>query len=52
LIKTSKGLPAEIRERMFSDTKLSDSDNEAISKMAADILVPFQEKPESNQSEQ
>lgn len=52
LIKTSKDLPVEIQKRIFSDTKLSDSDNDAISKMAKDILVPFQEKPEPDQNKQ
>jgi len=52
LIHISKDLPAEIQKRMFSDTKLSDSDNDSISKMANDILVPFQEKPEPDQNKQ
>jgi len=52
LINISKDLPAEIQKRMFSDTKLSDSDNDSISKMTNDILVPFQEKPEPDQNKQ
>ncbi|HZK68675.1 MAG TPA: F0F1 ATP synthase subunit alpha, partial [Paludibacter sp.] len=52
LIKASKDLPAEIRKRMFSDTKLSDSDKDVVSKMAADILVPFQENTEPDKNKQ
>lgn len=52
LIKISKDLLAEIQKRILSGTKLSDSDKDAISKMAKDILVPFQENTEPDKDKQ
>ena len=46
LQKMNTELPAEILKRLFSDKELSDSDREAILKIAGDALAPFQDKPE------
>jgi F-type H+-transporting ATPase subunit alpha len=50
LIKICKDLPAKILKQIFSGTALKDSDNKTILKIANDILAPFQEKTEPNQS--
>ena len=47
LLKGSAELPDEISKRLLSEKKLSDLDREAILKIAADILSPFQDKKEN-----
>ena len=50
LRKKSVELPADIVKRVFSDKELNDSDREAILKIAENTLLPFQEKPKTDQN--
>ncbi|HEY8688249.1 MAG TPA: alternate F1F0 ATPase, F1 subunit alpha [Chitinophagaceae bacterium] len=45
LLQSSTSMPGEISKNLFSDKPLSDEDKEAILKIAADALLPFQDKP-------
>lgn len=51
LRKMNAELPADIVKHLFSDKELNDSDREAILKIAENTLVPFQEKPETEQND-
>jgi F-type H+-transporting ATPase subunit alpha len=51
LRKMNAELPADIVKRLFSDNELNESDREAILKIAENTLVPFQEKPETEQND-
>lgn len=46
LLESSKDLPEEILDRLFSDKKLSDDDRQSILEIADEKLSSFQEKPE------
>jgi F-type H+-transporting ATPase subunit alpha len=46
LQKASEELDPEVIERLFSKDKLSDTDQEAILKLAQDTLAPYQETPD------
>ncbi len=50
LLTNFNNFPDEIIERLFSDIKLSDDDSNAILKIAATLLTPFQEKPKADQN--
>jgi F-type H+-transporting ATPase subunit alpha len=50
LLSNSSEFPAEILKGLFSDKELSDTDKENISKIAAKILAPFQDKPAPGQN--
>ena len=50
LLKSCAELPGEIVKGLLSDKALSDSDIEAILKIAGNALAPFQDKPEPNQN--
>ena len=52
LLKDCKKLPAEILKVMLLDKNLSDKDHETIIKIARSALAPYQEKSESNETEQ
>jgi F-type H+-transporting ATPase subunit alpha len=43
-------IPTEIVKRLFSDKELSNPDREAILKIAGNMLVPFQDKPEPDEN--
>jgi F-type H+-transporting ATPase subunit alpha len=46
LLESSKDLPEEILDRLFSGKKLSDDDRQSILEIAGEKLSSFQEKPE------
>lgn len=47
LVKAVDGIPAEVRNRLDSDDKLSDEDRKTINDIARQSLASFQPKPES-----
>ncbi len=49
LQKACRDFDPEIIKRLFSTEKLSDSDQEAILKMAKETLAPFQEQPDTTE---
>lgn len=50
LMKSSKELPEELLNRLFSDKKLSEQDRKIILEIADKNLLSFREKPSSNQN--
>jgi len=48
LLQTCTTLDAEMQKRLLSDKKLSDEDKVAILKLAADTLLPFQDKQQED----
>jgi len=48
LLKGTTTIPSEILKRLLTEKDFSSADNEAISKLTADILVQFQEKPKTD----
>lgn len=50
LRKIGAELPLDMVKRLFSDKELSDSDREAILKLAKNAVAPFQEKKETDQN--
>jgi F-type H+-transporting ATPase subunit alpha len=51
LRKKSAELPTDLVKRLFSSEEVNDSDREAILKIAEKALLPFQDKPETEQNE-
>jgi F-type H+-transporting ATPase subunit alpha len=49
LLKKMEVFPDEIIKRLFSNAKLSEEDSEVILKIAATILIPFQDKAKTDQ---
>ncbi|WP_301921399.1 alternate F1F0 ATPase, F1 subunit alpha [Ferruginibacter sp.] len=49
LLKNFSNFPDEIIKRLSSNAKLSDDDSKAILKVATTILIPFQDKPKTDQ---
>ena len=49
LLKNFSNFPDEIIKRLSSNVKLSDDDSKAILKVATTILIPFQDKPKTDQ---
>ncbi len=47
LLQTSTTLAADLQQRLLSDQQLSDEDRAGILKLAADTLLPFQDKKET-----
>ena len=50
LAENSKEVPPEVLKRLLSDKPLSDPDREAILKVAGNILAPFKDKPDPDQT--
>jgi F-type H+-transporting ATPase subunit alpha len=51
VLKDMGQFPAEVLKRLFADKPLSDTDHDIILKIAGEILVPFNEKPEPDKPE-
>ena len=49
LLKNFSNFPDEIIKRLSSNAKLSDDDSKAILKVATTLLIPFQDKPKTDQ---
>ena len=49
LLKNFSNFPDEIIKRLSSNAKLSDDDSKAILKIATTLLIPFQDKPKTDQ---
>ncbi|MEO7044493.1 MAG: hypothetical protein ABI091_04250, partial [Ferruginibacter sp.] len=45
LLKNNNDFPTDVIKRLFSNEELSDEDSKTILKIAGTILVPFQDKP-------
>jgi F-type H+-transporting ATPase subunit alpha len=50
LLKNVSTIPDEIQKTIISNKKLSDDDIKTILKIATDLLVPFQDKPKTDQN--
>ena len=50
LLKNVSTIPDEIQKTIISNKKLSDDDIKTILKIATDLLMPFQDKPETDQN--